>query len=176
MTTTNPAAQGATQDSGSMLKPGIYKGCRGVAGSAKAGFSSSAKETPEITINVMIPGLGGRHATVVLYFSGEATKYSLERLRALGWKGTDVREGYGTDKFLQGIDTQDVDVEITYEIFEGKARPKVQIMGGGTFETKKPASEHGGIDAWAAKVTALSGVDVTGGGAAGGGPVPKPDF
>jgi hypothetical protein len=174
MTTQSPGTQ--QQDSGgSALKPGIYRKCRGVEGSAKPGFSS--KDSPEITLDVTIPDLAGRRATVVLYLTAEATKFTLERLRALGWKGNDIREGYGTDKFLTGISTQDVDIEITYEMYEGKARPKVQIMGGGTFETRKPVSENGGIDAWAAKVSALSGIDVTGGkGPTGGGPAPKPDF
>lgn len=157
--TNNQQQQATEEGSGTMLKPGIYKKCRLVEDSVKYGYSS--KNTPEITVNVTIPELR-RQATVVLYFSPEAAKFSMERLRSAGWEGKDIKN-------LKGCGSRDVDIEITYEMFEGKSRPRVQIMGGGTFETRNPASS---VDEWAARVQALTGANVGGGGATD----PDPDF
>lgn len=161
-TGSTPTQQTTADEGGTALRPGMYKKCRGIEESWKHGFST--KGTPEITLNVFIPELK-RHATIVLYFSADAAKFSMERLRSMGWEGNDIRN-------LRGISTRDIDVEITYEMFEGKMRPKVQIMGGGTFETRNPAQN---VDEWAARVQALMGGGPEGGGA----PVkggPDPDF
>lgn len=65
----------------------------------------------------------------MLVFGGDAGPYSLDRLRALGWEGDDIRN-------LDGIDKNDVDVEVQYETFEDKRRMRVQIVTRTTFDLK----------------------------------------
>lgn len=93
--------------------------------------------TLEFLVVLNIPELS-RTLTSPLYFSPQAKPFSLERMRAMGWEGGLSKEDV-TD--LKGIDKNEVDVEIRIEEYEGKLRPKVQILsGGGTFHSSKPLS------------------------------------
>ena len=92
-------------------KPGIYT-ARAVKGSEQYGESTNG--SPELLLQLDIPDIGKR-LTTVLYFSAAAAPYSIERLRAMGWEGSDLAD-------LSGIDKKDVSIEITYEPFEGEAQ------------------------------------------------------
>lgn len=52
--------------------------------------------------------------------------FSIERLRACGWRGADIRQ-------LDGIDAEEVDVQISFETWEGKQRLRAEIRTGYTF-------------------------------------------
>jgi hypothetical protein len=139
-------------------KPGIYT-ARAVKGSEQYGESTNG--SPELLLQLDIPDIGKR-LTTVLYFSAAAAPYSIERLRAMGWEGSDLSD-------LTGIDKKDVSIEITYEPFEGELKMKVQVRsGGGTFNTKKPVDAK----AFAARVGAIAGLPTTPASAA----APKPKF
>jgi hypothetical protein len=143
------------------IKAGMYKG-RAVEGSEARGYSKNGN--PELTFNVEFALDGGEvtRKTVVLYFSDEAAPYSFERLRACGWTGTDLSEP------LKGLGANEVPIEVSYSMFDGAERMKVQIATGkGQFVTRNPEPDS---RAWAAKVAALSGAPV--------GPAnaPKPNF
>lgn len=77
----------------------------------------------------MIPDLDNYKTTIVFPFGGDASPFSLERLRAMGWEGDDVRK-------LDGIDKNDVDVEIKYEEFDGAIRLRAQVITRTTFTFK----------------------------------------
>lgn len=130
------------------IKPGIYKG-RAIAGQEQYGESTNGK--PELLLRFNVPELN-RQLTAPLYFSAEAAPYSIQRLRACGWEGSDFSN-------LKGIDKNEVDLSIKYDPFEGKMRMKVEILsGGGTFNTGKPVDPK----EWAAKVGAITGVQNSG--------------
>ena len=100
---------------------GFYKG-RGVAGSEQYATNPN-NGNDQIAIDVEIPSLN-RAFTTFLYFSDAAAPYAIDRLRACGWQGDDLSN-------LAGIDANEVDVQIKYEVFDGKERMKIDIATGG---------------------------------------------
>lgn len=114
------------------LAAGVYKG-RGVEGSAQHGHSKQGTE--QVAIDIDLPE-AGRQVTTFLFFSDNAAPYALERLRALGWDGSD-------DDRFPGISLNEVDVQIKYEMYEGKEQMKVDIVtGGGRVVLKNTMSDQ----------------------------------
>ena len=109
------------------IEAGTYK-ARGVEGSVQKGTSKSGTE--QIALNLDIPSLG-RQVTTFLYFSDNAIQYALDRLAALGWDGTPGK--------YNGISKNEVDVQIRYEMYDGKEQMKADIYtGGGQVVLKAP--------------------------------------
>jgi hypothetical protein len=133
-------------------------------------FGKSSKGTPELLVHLYLPDLQ-RTFVSPLYFSADAAPYSEERLRALGC--ADITT-------LAGIDSNEVDVELSYEFYDGKWRIRVSILsGGGVFHTSNPMP--GGGKEFAANIQASLGRPVNLGGVAtvngtGGSGSPKPPF
>lgn len=98
---------------------GFYKG-RALAGSEQYAEKNG---TEQIAIDVEVPSLA-RCFTVFLYFTDAAAPIAIEKLRACGWTGDDVTK-------LVGVDTNEIDVSIKYETYQGKERMKVDIATGG---------------------------------------------
>lgn len=100
---------------------------------------------------MLIPALEYK-ATIPLSFAPKAQRFSIERLRACGWSGKDVRK-------LDGIEKNEIDVSIALDQFEGKVRWKCEIMTrGGTFELSHPMTETD-LDAFAEDVLAVIEAD-----------------
>jgi hypothetical protein len=113
------------------IEPGYYKG-RAVAGSEQYGHTSNGTE--QIAVDIDAPTFN-RRFTTFLYFSDAAAPYAIEKLRACGWTGSDLGN-------LYGIDANEIDFSVKYEVFEGKERMKVDIAtGGGRITLEKPMSE-----------------------------------
>jgi hypothetical protein len=103
------------------IQAGFYPG-RAIAGSEQ--YAINEKNGNEsIAIDVDVPSLE-RSFTTFLHFTDAAAPYSIERLRACGWTGDDLAK-------LDGIDRNEVSVQIKYETFDGKERMKVDISTGG---------------------------------------------
>ena len=107
---------------------------RGVKGSEQYGRSEGEKKTPQIGIDLEFIGgeYEGATATTILYFSEAAKQFSIDRLRALGWKGDDLTD-------LTGIDENEAMAVVKYETWEGKEQMKVEILtngGGMKFKTQ----------------------------------------
>jgi hypothetical protein len=133
-------------------------------------FGKSKHGTPELLVHLFLPDLNRTYVSP-LYFSTDAAPYSEERLRALGC--VDIVT-------LAGIDTNEVDVELKYELFEGSWRTRVQILsgGGGVFHTSNPVGgkEFGAIiQATLGRPINLSGAAGAANGGGGGAP-PKAPF
>ena len=120
------------------IKAGHYK-ARAIRGMEQYGESSTG--TLQLTIELNVPALG-RSLKTFLYFSEAATPYSMERLRALGWTGTDLRK-------LDGIDTNEVEVEVRNETYEGKPHTRIEIV------TRGMAAKAIDADTFASRVAAL---------------------
>lgn len=131
-------------------------------------FGKSKNGIPELLVHLFLPQLERTYVSP-MYFSTEAAPYSEERLRALGCSDLST---------LAGIDTNEVDVELKHEWYDGKWRTRVQVLsGGGVFHTSNPVP--GGGKEFAALVSSTIGrpANLNGqssNGAAGG--APKPPF
>ena len=133
-------------------------------------FGLSKQNTPELLVHLYLADLQRTYVSP-LYFSKEAATYSEDRLRALGC--TDMVT-------LAGIDSNEVDVELKYEWYDGSWRLKVQIIsGGGVFHTSNPVA--GGKEFAAIVASTLGRPPNLAGGEGGGGNgtsggTPKPPF
>jgi hypothetical protein len=118
------------------IKAGYYK-ARGIAGTEQHGFAASGGEQISLELDVALSDQETRRLTTILSFGGKGAPYSIERLKALGWDGSDQ---------LRGVDKNEVDVEIKYESNPNKPDDPLQMRveiktGGGRFTMKKPMSE-----------------------------------
>lgn len=113
---------------------GYYRG-RGVAGSEQHGYANSGGEQISVDLEVQISDQEVVRLTTILAFAGKAGAYSIERLKALGWDGSNE---------LRGIDRNEVDVEIKYEIPPGKTDEVMRVeikTGDGRFKFAKPMGD-----------------------------------
>jgi hypothetical protein len=144
------------------MRLGTFKG-RAVKGSEQYGDTSNGYPQIALTIRMQIEG-GTQDSTTFLIFSPDAAPYSWERLRACGFKGTDLSQE------LVGIDSNEVDVNVRSEMYEGKAQIKCDIVAGGLVKLSKPTSR----EEFARKVAAITGTPAAGGSGGSGGGVRPP--
>lgn len=119
------------------IKAGYYR-ARGIAGSEQFGSSSNGGEQISVELDVHISDQETRRLTTILAFSGGALPISIERLKALGWDGSNE---------LKGIDRNEVEVQVKYETNPQKPdegpQMKVEIKtGGGRFAFKAPMNDQ----------------------------------
>ena len=134
------------------MKAGRFKG-KAIPQSIQYGEAGESK-TLQIAVDLTIPELE-RTCTTFLYFSQAAAPYSFERLRALGWKGDDIRN-------LAGIDANEVDVEVRNESYQGKTQWRVEILTGPGRVTLSNTLDK---EAFAARLKAVMGNTAPTGGA-----------
>ena len=109
----------------SKLMAGVYKG-RAMPETAKLGTTENGHD--QIGFMMQISRGGGHRDIVPMYLvfsdgpKGSA-KYSMERLRALGWEGADLRD-------LRTIGKNLVDVRVDYEDYQGEEKLRVEIVTG----------------------------------------------
>lgn len=118
------------------IKAGYYK-ARGVAGTEQFGYASGGGEQISLELDVQISDQETQRLTTILPFSGKAMQYSIERLKVLGWDGSNE---------LRGIDRNEVDVEVKYEVNPQKpeAGPQLKVevkTTGGRFAFRQPMGE-----------------------------------
>jgi len=135
------------------IKAGVYKG-RGIAGSEQYGISENGND--QIAIDLDLGEMG--RASTILNFSDAAAPYAVQRLRACGWKGNDLTR-------LDGIDANEVDVQVKYEEYKGEQKMRVEIMTGGGRVKFKQEMDDRAKRAFAARMKPLLG---------GAAPAPKP--
>jgi hypothetical protein len=135
---------------GERISAGIYKG-KGVAGSEQYGTTKNGHD--QIVLDLDLTDIGERVSTF-LVFSDAAAPYGIERLRALGWSGSDLSD-------LTGIDLNEVDVEVKYEDWQGDMKMKVQILTGGGRVVLKQTMTDKDKRAFGAKFKSLTAVPGT---------------
>lgn len=147
-----------------MDKVGIYKGkARKRADGTWAQYGERDNGNLELILEMGINDVGVR--SIALYINDKTLEFTVERLRALGWKGDDISN-------LDGIGDNEVDVEVSVEEYQGKQRNKYNIMtGAGRFSVQKPVDPK----MFNAKFAALRGAMGSGGSAGGGAPPPPFD-
>jgi hypothetical protein len=116
------------------MQVGFYK-ARGVEGSEQFGHSNEGGEQISVELDVQVSDQEVVRCTTILAFSGKAAPISIERLKALGWDGSNE---------LRGIGRNEVDVEVKLDTYNGKTSKKVEIKtnGGGRFSFKKPMADQ----------------------------------
>lgn len=113
---------------------GFYK-AHGIEGSEQQGYAEGGGEQISVELDVQLSDQEIVRLTSILSFNGKAAPISIERLKALGWDGSDV---------LRGINKNEVEVEIKYRIPPGKTEERMEVeikTNGGRFSFKKPMSE-----------------------------------
>lgn len=126
------------------IEAGVYRG-KAVAGSEQYGETSNHND--QIVLDLELLELGETVSTF-LVFSEKAAPWSMKRLRALGWTGANLAD-------LTGIDSNEVDVEVKYEEYQGELKMKVQIIAGGTVTLENQFDDKA-KKAFAAKHAALA--------------------
>jgi hypothetical protein len=128
------------------IKSGRFK-AKAIKGSVQYGDSSNGK--PQIGIDLFIKELQAS-ITTFLYFSPDAAQYSYQRLTLLGWKG----KGPMDLPNMEGIDTNEVEVEISESVWDGRTQYKVQILTGpGRVTFDRPVDKND----FARRVAAMTG-------------------
>jgi hypothetical protein len=141
-TTTGAAGAQVTSDGGiKMPRPmakeaemGQFK-ARAVKGSEQFGVSTGDAQTLQIGIDMMIAMKGGNFVmTTMLFFSPKAAPFSIQRLQALGWPGSSVNDLAAAlaegATHLQGIERNEVDVDVRCEEYGGRPQWRCEINGG----------------------------------------------
>ncbi len=126
------------------IQAGSYRG-KAIAGSEQYGQTSNGND--QVVLDLELIDIGEKVSTF-LVFSDKSAPYSVERLRALGWRGNDLSD-------LSGIDENEVDVGVAYEDYQGEQKMKVQILTGGGVVLKNKLDDKG-KRAFAAKYADLA--------------------
>ena len=126
------------------IPAGTYRG-KAIAGTEQYGQTSNGND--QIVLDLILTDTGEKVSTF-LVFSEKSAPYSIDRLRALGWKGADLSN-------LDGIDANEVDIEVKYELYQGDQKMKVQILTGGGVVLKDKLDDKG-KRAFAAKYASLA--------------------
>ena len=127
------------------IAAGTYRG-QAIKGSEQYGQTKNGND--QIVIDLNLLDIGEKVSTF-LVFTDKAAEYSLDRLRACGWKGDDLSN-------LDGIDANEVEVEVKYEQYNGETKMKVQIITGGGAVKLKDQLDDKGKKAFAAKYRDLA--------------------
>lgn len=126
------------------IPAGYYQG-RVVAG--EGAFGETRKGDAEAVIPMVITGgdlEAPERVTVRLYFTEKAEKYSVEKLRAIGWRGGDLTFADCPNE---------VTVAIKYEMYDGEERMKADIATGPMVKPLEPAKAR----AFSARLAGLVG-------------------
>lgn len=105
------------------IPEGTYK-ARAVKGSAQLSETSSGNEL--LAIDLHIASLA-RSVRTYLVFTEKSQPFCIDRLKSCGWDGVDITQ-------LNGIDANEVDVEVSYEDYQGKRKLRAQIRGSGALK------------------------------------------
>ncbi len=103
------------------IPAGTYR-AKGIAGSEQYGLTSNGND--QIVLDLELFDIGETVSTF-LVFTDAAAQYSIDRLRALGWSGSDLSN-------LSGFDQNEVEVRVKYEVYKGEEKMKVEILTGGS--------------------------------------------
>lgn len=122
------------------IPAGTYR-AQAVPGSEQYGTTSGGND--QIVVEIELLDLGER-ASTFLVFSDAAAPYAIDRLRAMGWTGGDLTN-------LEGLGSQECEVLVKYEFYDGKDRMKVEVLTGGGRVVLKDQLDEKGKKAFAAK-------------------------
>ncbi len=126
------------------IQAGRYK-AHAVSGSMQ--FGMSAKGNEQISVDLLLPT--GEMVTTFLSFSDAARPYSEDRLVALGWAGI----GHELDEAELN---REVDVDVSYQDYQGKQQMRVDIVPGGGRVKMKTTLDEAQKKAFLQRLTGIS--------------------
>jgi hypothetical protein len=108
---------------------------RAVKGSEQFGVSAGDAQTLQIGIDMQVAMKAGDFImTTMLFFSAKAAPFSIQRLQALGWKGSSTNDLVAAlaegAMHLEGIERNIVDVDIRCDDYQGRPQWRCEINGG----------------------------------------------
>jgi len=124
------------------IKAGIYK-----ARAVDAQYGVTSKGNDQIVVSLKLAS--GEMVSSFLVFTDKTWSFQVDRLRALGCAGNLPMD-------LTGLDANEVDVQITYETYDGKEKMRVEIMTGGGRVQLQNQMDDAQKRAFAARVAAWS--------------------
>lgn len=105
-----------------IIPAGTY---RGRATEAQLGTTSTGKEQVAISFQLLTPGYEGQHLPYYGLFTDAALEITVKALRACGWQGVDLSD-------LTGIDTNEVNLVVEHETYNGVTRARIKWVNDGT--------------------------------------------
>ena len=110
------------------IQAGVYQ-CKAIPGSVQCGISQkNGNEQLAVGLKVKLSDGSVTQLTTILTITEKSEDLVRTRLRALGWDGS-------IDAGFVGLGSQVASVEISYEMYEGKERMKVDVVPTFTFQT-----------------------------------------
>lgn len=146
-----------------MIPEGTYRAQRRNTPDAIRLVESGNKGTPGVEIDLRITEEGPQKGAAITdtgWLTDKAWKYAIERLRLLGWTGDDLSEI--PDLVARGGLTNEVELVIVHEDYEGRKRPRVKFMnpvGGGRAKTMDRAALKSFAQRWKASVASVPAPD-----------------
>jgi hypothetical protein len=130
---------------------------RGKARSWGLGESKSGKEQVGVEFEILTPDAEFKTLTWYGYFTEKTLDRTIESLRIMGWTGNDLEQ-------LSGLDTNEVDLVVDEEEYEGKLHTKVQWVNRvGGLQIKAPLSPEKTRSFAAAMKDRIKAIDAAGG-------------
>lgn len=108
--------------SNELIPAGTY---RARATEAQLGTTDTGKEQVAISFQLLTPGFEGQHLPYYGFFTEKALEVTVKALRACGWAGVDLSD-------LTGIDTNEVNLVVEHEEYNGVTRAKVRWVNDGS--------------------------------------------
>jgi hypothetical protein len=129
------------------IPAGTYRALA-VTGSDLYGHTQSGDEKMSVELELLDIG---ERVTVYLYFSEKAKPYAVEKLKAMGWDGSDSMESVGS---------KECTVRVKYEDYQGKQQMKADVVtgGAGMGEQMKPSAKSAFLAKLAGKQQDKSGL------------------
>jgi hypothetical protein len=145
-----------------MLAEGKYR-ARAVEWSQVTAHEKTGNEEIRVLFEIADGDAKGQTITWRGYFTEGTAERSIESLRFMGWASDDITD-------VQGLDTNEVQLVIKHELFEGKVQVKVAWVNRANNFYMGTPMDDGKKQAFAAR---MKGLVLATKGAAGAGPTPR---
>src|ERR1700736_383965 len=100
---------------------------RGRATGAVLDHTKEGKPCIVVDFEVLEEGYEGQHIPWYGYFTDASVDRTMDSLRYCGWNGDDLSVFAGDQPVMvEGLNSQEVSLDIAVETYEGKTRSKVQ--------------------------------------------------
>lgn len=88
------------------------------------GTTDTGKEQIAVLFDLLSPGYEGRSIPWYGYFTDAALQFTVETMRACGWRGIDLDS-------LDGLDANEVNLTIEHDTYNGVTRARVKWVNNG---------------------------------------------
>jgi len=155
--------QGGGGEEGGLFPEGNYR-----ARASGAGLGETKKGDPQLAITLVLLDHAGKVLNYYGSFSDKSFEFTMKALRACGWKGVDLSDGF------PGIDANEVSIAVKHDTYEGKTTAKVAWVNPPGGVALKKQLDPNAAKAFAARMRGqIAGFDATNGGGGQRSPAPQ---